>query len=172
MSLQTNAARYTGCNFNLYQLAVWMRLRFIAGCPNWKGTGSSPTFGISSPFDRRCFASQACYHSAIQWVAIALVIAKNISVRSKITQTNMQEVNSFLSQNRVSFLSKHQTCNPLDNSYGNKGEVCHRRDWEWRQGKIYFCEKHSRLSIKRTLPWSGHFNEADTSIKRILSFGL
>ena len=33
-----------------------------------------------------------------RWDAIALVIAKNISVRSKITQTNMQEVNSFLSQ--------------------------------------------------------------------------
>ena len=107
-----------------------------------------------------------------RWDAIALVIAKNISVRSKIMQTNMREVNSFLSQNRVSFLSKHQTCNPLDNLYGNNGEVCHRRDWEWRRGKIYFCEKHSRLSIKRTLPWSGHFNEADTSIKRILSFGL
>ena len=115
-------------------------------------TSSLKPAAIGHVLFQKCFASQACYHSAIQWVAIALVIAKNISVRSKITQTNMQEVNSFLSQNRVSFLSKHQTCNPLDNSYRNKGEVCHRRDWEWRQGKIYFCEKHSRLSIKRTLP--------------------
>ena len=61
-------------------------------------TSSLKPAAIGHVLFQKCFASQACYHSAIQWVAIALVIAKNISVRSKITQTNMQEVNSFLSQ--------------------------------------------------------------------------